>query len=198
MMNILYEPFPDCIQADGREFQVLTDFREWIRFSDLVSDKELTGEEKATLMADWLLTPVDCITEDIVNALYAFYRAQELEPDPMHQEDEEDEQEKEPLPPSPPVFSWGIDARFILGDFRRYYGMDLLEIKYLHWWKFKSLLAALPDDSQCQKRIAYRSVNLSEIKDKSERERIRRIQQRIALPFEYDDEMIGDVFECIM
>ncbi len=198
MMNILYEPFPKCIQADGRQLRVLTDFRDWIRFADLVSDTELTGEEKAMLMADWLLSPVDFITEGIVNALYDFYRAKALEPDPMHQEDEEDEQEKEPPLPSPPVFSWSIDARFILGDFRRYYDMDLQEIDYLHWWKFKSLLAALPDDSQCQKRIAYRSIRLSDIKDRTERERIRKIQQRIALPFEYNDEMIGDVFGCVM
>ncbi|MBP0975818.1 MAG: hypothetical protein J6P20_07125, partial [Oscillospiraceae bacterium] len=50
---------------------------------------------------------------------------------------------------------------------------------------------ALPDDSQCMKRIAYRSVNLSEIKDKRERTRIAKIQRQIALPFEFDDEMIG-------
>lgn len=194
MLNLLYEPLPDCIHADGREIAVLTDFRDWIQFSDMVSDRDLTAEEKAALMADWLCDPVDCITEEIVNALYAFYRAKDLE----YQPEEESEEEATAQPVHPPVFSWSVDARFILGDFRRYYGMDLLAIGYLHWWEFRSLLAALPDESQCQKRIAYRSVNLSEIKDRKERERIRQIQQRIALPFEYDDEMIGEMLGGMM
>lgn len=193
MLNLLYEPLPVCIHADGREIAVLTDFRDWIQFSDMVSDKDLTAEEKAALMADWLCDPVDCITEEIVNALYAFYRAKDLEYQP---EDPEEEASAQTV--HPPVFSWSVDARFILGDFRRYYGMDLLAIGYLHWWEFRSLLAALPDESQCQKRIAYRSVNLSEIKDQKERERIRKIQQQIALPFEYDDEMIGEMLGGMM
>lgn len=197
MMNLLYEAFPDCIEADGERLCILTDFREWIRYSDMLGDSDLTAEEKAVLLADWLPEYEGYITEAIVNALHAFYKADELEPDPLHEEDEEEEEAEAP-PPSPPVFSWSIDAKFILGDFRRYYGIDLLAVDYMHWWKFKSLLAALPDESQCQKRIAYRSVNLSSIKDPVERERIRKIQQRIALPYECDDEMIGAVFGCMM
>ncbi|MBE6825843.1 MAG: hypothetical protein E7511_03035 [Ruminococcus sp.] len=198
MMNLLYEPLPDCIQAGGRLIPVLTDFREWIRFADMIADPELSDTEKLCLMREWLDEP-ECITEEIVNALYAFYRADALEPDPLHEDEknEVDGEKQQPLP-SAPVFSWSVDARFLLGDFRRYYGIDLLETGYLHWWAFKALFAALPDESQCQKRIAYRSVNLSDIKDNKERERIRRIQQRIALPFEYDDEMIGEMLGGMM
>lgn len=195
MMNLLYEAFPDCIEADGERICILTDFREWIRFSDMLSDHDLTAEEKAELLMDWLPEYDGCMTEEIVIALYAFYKADALEP--LH-DNVGEEEETESSPSTPPVFSWRVDAKFILGDFRRYYKIDLLRIAHMHWWEFKSLLAALPDESQCQKRIAYRSVNLSSVKDPAERERIRKIQQRIALPFEYDDEMIGAVFGCMM
>jgi hypothetical protein len=91
------------------------------------------------------------------------------------------------------VFDWKYDAKYLLADFRRYYGIDLLTAE-MHWWEFRSLFAALPDDSLCQKRIAYRSADLSRIKDSKRRAEIARIQQQIALPYEMTDDEISAVF----
>ena len=71
------------------------------------------------------------------------------------------------------------------------YGIDLLSVKYLHWYEFLSLLRALPDDSMTMRRVGYRSTDLNQIPDKRQRARIAKIQRQIALPFEFDDEMIG-------
>lgn len=192
MINLLYEPFPDFIEADGRRHSVLTDFREWLRFADLIADKEIPAEDKLRLLTNWFSVPPLYITEGMVNALFAFYRAKPLERDPLHEEDAEE------MPhASVPVFDWTIDAKYVLGDFLRFYGIDLLHAE-MHWWKFRSLFAALPDESLCQKRIAYRSADLSGIKNQAERDRIARIQREIALPFEYDDEMIGDALWNMM
>ncbi|MBP0989091.1 MAG: hypothetical protein J6S92_12550 [Oscillospiraceae bacterium] len=189
-MNILYEPFPVSITADGHEYTVLTDFREWLRFAEMMTDKSIAAEERAFLCGMWISPEPDVITAEMVTGLLGFYRGDGLTPI-IDNQDDEDEEPPEPEPPKPPTFDWNVDARFVLGDFRRYYGIDLTNVKYLHWWHFLSLFTALPDDSQCMKRIAYRSVNLSEIKDKRERTRIAKIQRQIALPFEFDDEMIG-------
>lgn len=193
MINLLYEPLPDCIEADGRRYPVLTDFREWLRFADLVTDKEIPEETKLYLLVQWLETPPERITAELVNALFAFYKAVSLEPDPVCEEEEATGSDIRP-----PVFNWCIDAKYVLGDFRQFYGIDLLNVEYMHWWEFKSLFAALPDESCCRKRIDIRSKNLSEIKNKAERDRIARIQRQIALPFEYDDEMMGDVLWNMM
>lgn len=182
MMNILCETFPNSIIADGREYKILTDFREWLRFADMVSAKELDDREKMTLMELWLITPT-VMTDAIVRALYDFYHARKIAPEPPESDGEQPVQR-------PPLFDWKIDARFLLGDFRRYYGVDLLTAE-MHWWEFMALFAALPDDSVCAKRITYRNTDLSKIKDKAERSRIAKIQRQIALPFEYDDDMIG-------
>lgn len=182
-MNILYEPFPDSITAGGKQFTVLTDFREWLRFADMLRDDSLSAEERAYLCVMWIEPEPDSVTEELLAALLSFYRADALNPPKPEPE--------EPPAPCPPVFDWAFDARYVLGDFRRYYGLDLLTVRYLHWWEFLSLFTALPDDSLCMKRIAYRSANLSEIKDKHERQRIAKIQRQIALPYELDDEMIG-------
>jgi len=197
MINILHESFPDSVRADGRSYPVQTDFRRWLRFNDLNADKNIQANEKIIALVMFLKQrPLPHITENLVSELLAFYRADSLEYRPEQDEGEEEEQEMPPI--RPPVFNWCIDARYVLGDFRQFYQIDLINIDYLHWWKFMSLFAALPEESQCSKRMAYRSADLSQIKNEAEKTRIRKIQRAIMLPFEYDDEMIGDMFGGIM
>lgn len=191
MINALYEPFPEEIEVGGIAYPIVTDFREWFRFADMLADEELEREEKLYLMTQWLSEAPEEITSELVNAVFGFYRADALKPDPLESDDEEETEQ----PKRPPVFDWKYDAAFIIGDFRRYYGIDLLSVEYMHWWEFHCLFDALPDDSQCQMRIGYRSADLSQIENEAERKRIARIQQRIALPFEMDENDIAAIFE---
>lgn len=192
MINALYEPFPDSITAEGEDHRIITDFRDWLRFADLMRDPDIDKRDKVYLLSDWFEELPEKINGETVNALFDFYYARELEPDVG--DDDDDEDESDDIVIKPPVFDWQIDSRYILGDFRRYYGIDLIGIEYLHWWEFRCLFAALPDDSQCQKRMAYRGVNLGSIKDDKERARIARIQRSIAIPYECEDDMIGAAF----
>ena len=188
MINALYEHFPETVMINGKEYQVLTDFRDWLRFADMLEDKDIPDREKLFMMAQWLEDTPAVISKEVVTALCGFYRANELEQDiPEDRDGDTDEIRR------PPVISWKIDAKYIIGDFLRYYGTDLLTAE-MHWWKFRTLLSALPDESQMMKRIAYRSADLSLIKNEAERKRIMRMQQIYALPFELDDEDIGAVF----
>lgn len=186
-MNILYEPFPDKIVSDGTEYEILTDFREWLRFSDLIADKTVDATDKLRMMAQWIVSPIRRMTAETVNALFSFYRAEAIEMKQQASEEEPHEETEE----RPPVFDWKVDAKYVLADFLRCYGLDLLSVPYLHWFHFRSLFAALPDDSMTAKRISYRGTDLGKIKDPSQRAEIARIQKQIALPYEYTDEMIG-------
>ncbi len=190
MINVLFEPFPECIFADGQEYRILTDFREWLRFEEMLRDPDISAEERAYFLGMWIDPEPDRITAGMVDGLLRFLRAEGLDPDPPEQDDDEDEEPQQPVP-KPPVLDFCIDAAYILGDFRRFYGIDLRSVKYLHWWEYLALLRALPDDSSTMRRAGYRSVNLNDIPDKHQRARIARIQRQIALPFEFDDEMIG-------
>lgn len=194
MINALYEPFPEEIRADGVSYPIETDFREWFRFGDMLADQELTKEEKLYLMTEWLYETPEEITSELVNAVFGFYRADGLKPD-LPEFDEDEEPEENDQPKHPPVFDWKYDAAFILGDFRRYYGIDLLSIEYMHWWEFRCLFNALPDNSQCRIRIDCRSKDLSQIRNESERKRIAAIQRQIALPFEMDEDDMAAIFE---
>lgn len=190
MINLLYEPFPDSITADGKDFQILTDFREWLGFADMISDKSISSEERASLCGRWITPEPEIITAGIVSGLIGFLRGDGLEPDPQ-EDGEEDDSEPEQDIPKPPLLDFCIDAKYIIGDFRRFYNIDLLRVEYMHWWEFLSLLRALPDESMTMRRVILRGTDLNNIPDKRRRAQIAKAQRQIALPFEFDDEMIG-------
>lgn len=116
-------------------------------------------------MMAWWVDGQPEITEKLVQAVLDFYKAAALFPAP--------------------------DPAFVIADFRRYYGIDLMTMDFLHWWEFLSLFRAHPEDSGCMKRIGYRSCDLSKIKNRAERDRIRKIQESIALSWEPEEDF-GD------
>lgn len=190
MINALYEPLPESITADGIKYPIITDFREWFRFADLLEDDELSKRDKLLLMVQWLLEPPESITDELIFAILDFYRARALEQD-IHEYSAADDDDTPP--PSPPVLNWKIDAPYIIGDFLRYYGIDLLNAE-MHWWRFRLLFSALPAESQMMTRIGYRGVDLGLIKNESERKRVMKMKQLYALPFELDEDDIAAVF----
>lgn len=197
-MNPIYESFPESVRIAGIDYPVITDFREWLKFSDMIHDKSIQQKEKLKLLLMWFSDETPQVLDiEAVEALFSFYEAVQLEPDSIEEEEDETVGEDEEVL-KPPIFDWRIDARFIIGDFRRYYGIDLINIEYLHWWHFRCLFSALPDDSMCQKRMAYRSVNIGSIKDARERNRIARIQRSIAIPYECNEDIIADAFGGLM
>lgn len=194
MINLFYEPFPDFVTVNGRNCPVVTDFREWIRLHDLLRDENVPQRSKIFLLAEWFVNPPALLAEAHIQALTDFYLVKDLE---LHK-DEEDENAEPEINFKPPVFDWKIDSKYLIADFRQFYQINLLQIKYLHWFEFTALFQALPEESQCQKRIYYRSVDLRQIKDKNEKKRIRKIKKSIALPYEMSDEQIGAVLAAAL
>ncbi len=190
-MNILYEQFPEEVKVNGEYYPIVTDFREWIRFTELVEDDSVPWRIKCGLLLQWYL---DQVPEDIEAAIYAlgdFLMCKRMYQDDL--EDEEEGQQKR----GKPVFSFSEDAGCIYAAFREAYGIDLQQIDYMHWWEFRSLFDWLPDSTEIKQRIMYRSIDPGTIRDKDERKRIKKIQRAVALKKKQrklDDYEIGDMF----
>lgn len=187
MLNVLYEKFPDYVLVNGIRYKIETDFREWIRFSELVEDDSVPWQIKVELMLRWYL---DEIPDDLESAIYAlgdFLAARNLYGEDKKIYDDVKE----------PAFSFSDDAGSIYGAFVECYGIDIQRVPYMHWWKFKTLLDGLPHDTEFKQRIIYRNIDVNSIKDKEERKRVKRIQKEIALKKKnrcMSDYDIGDVF----
>ena len=84
---------------------------------------------------------------------------------------------------------------YVLGAFRQVYNIDLINIEYMHWWEFSALFEALPEDVLLKKRMTYRQINPSEIKDKERRKQILKIKRAVAFPCNpMSAEKTGEVF----
>lgn len=80
------------------------------------------------------------------------------------------------------IYSYVFDNDLIYSAFKDQYNIDLVEIDYLHWWKFKAMFNGLKSDNKIAEIMGYRSIDLSEIKDKEMRKHYKKLQQIYKLP----------------
>lgn len=188
-MNLLTTTLPDTIIVDGREYAIYTDFRDWIRFCEMLLDEELKEEEKAYLA---LMLYKEEQPDDIQLALKGltdFYLMAEETEEIVPAETEEVEE----IDTKPPLYNWSVDSMYIIGEFQKEYGIDLISIEYMHWWKFKALFTSLIEYSFSE-RIGYRALDTNKIKDKDEKKRLKSIKNSLMLKRSVSDEEIGGAF----
>lgn len=190
--NMFYEPLPVAVNISGREYEILTDYREWIRFIDMMNDKEIPPNLKVMFTLKMFpggLSLSEVELQDLLKSFSLFLACKTEDDDTAADEDHSPPQRK------PQILSYAIDAPYIIAGFMQDYGIDLLTVDYMHWWKFRALLDGLRDDTEIKRRMYYRSIDTSKIKSKEERKRIRRIQAEIRLPQEVmSDEEIANAF----
>lgn len=176
-MSLLYEGFPETVEINGSAYRVITDYREWIRWADMHAS-DIDDQLKTMFTYEMILDDCEEPFKDVFNALMAFFVMGEVEESK----------------PGKQTISYDQDAAYIMADFQREYGIDIVHVKHLHWWQFQMLFEGLSEKSEMKQRIYYRSVNLESIKDKEERKRIRKIQRAVALKKEVSDGDIGNAF----
>lgn len=183
-MNLFYEELPMSVMVHGKTVRIRTDFRDYIRLLDMLKDKDVKPMDKLLILREYFLDDIE-ITQFSIDALCDF----------MSADFSDGEASQTGTGRRKNLFSFSIDYPYILSAFLRDYGIDLINIKYLHWWKFRMLFDGLSEDNEIKKRIMYRGMNLNEIKDPEERKRIRKIQKVIELKQEeLTDFDIGDAF----
>ena len=196
-MNVFYEGLPEVLVIDGKEYPIITDFREWLRFSDMLKS-DIPQNYKLEFLEDMFLEDIPPIysLEDmdlVMKAITDFLSLSALE-FPVRQQEEESIEVFEDEGVKKAIY-YEQDAPYIISAFQREYQMDLLSVEYLHWWKFRMILDGLSEESQIKKRIYWRTCNVSKM-DKKERMEILRIRRKITIPEEeyVEDEDIGNAF----
>lgn len=202
-MNVFYEELPESLEINGREYPVITDFREWIRFSDMLKS-DIPPEFKLEFLSEMFLEEVpDLYTEDeieeVMDAITSFLSLSgtefpDISSDEANSEEESEEVEYEEQRAKKAIY-YEQDAPYIISAFRREYQIDLLSVPYMHWWEFRMLLDGLSEESQIKKRIYWRTCDVSKM-DKKERREILKIRRSITIPEEeyVSDEDIGNAF----
>ena len=174
-MNILIDLVPNTVEIDDEKYEINSDFRTSILFELLMQDDELSDEEKiATALELYYpnIPPYDKWNEAI-NKILWFYRGGK---------DIELSKGKGQGRSSIQIYSFNYDDDYIYAAFLDQYRIDLQDIEYLHWWKFKAMFKALKEDNEIVKIMGYRSMDLSKIKDKEQREHYKKLKKMYEIP----------------
>ncbi len=155
MMNFLTERLPDSINVQGVEYPIQTDFRTILRYSaqmDAIEEDNLTEIISCMKIVIYRDFPDDI--SSAISALNWFIKC--------------GREEKRNRPSnkllgvnSNQPFDFFIDGELIWSAFRRndVYGIDLLEVPHLHWWKFIAMLDDLPEDTRLHRIMDYRTID---------------------------------------
>ena len=80
------------------------------------------------------------------------------------------------------IYSYEFDNDLIYSAFKNQYNVDLEEIEYLHWWKFRAMFNGLKSDNRIVEIMGYRAMDLSKIKDKEMKKHYKQLQEEHKLP----------------
>lgn len=145
----LYQSPPETITVDGTEYPVDTDFRVWTEFQAILTDRAADREKAERLAAfmDRLGLPA---SRETLDAMLSFYTAESKEKHTATQRTR------------PVAFDFRQDSEYIYAAFMGAYNIDLTTAR-LHWWTFKALFKALPDDCELCKIMRYRTIDLKDV-----------------------------------
>ena len=165
MANILIDLLPSTVEINGEEYEINSDFRTSLLFSQLVEDDEVDNMEKIGLALELYYKIIPNNINEAINKIICFYKCDKE----IKQSNGKSNGKSNGTVKNEKILDYEEDADYIYSAFLSQYNIDLNDIEDLHWWKFKSLLNGLKEDNKIVEIMKYRSIDLSKIKDKEQR-----------------------------
>ena len=173
-MNALIDKFPITVKINGAEVPINTDFRISIKFTDLMMEENLSEDETITEALRLYFSKRLRNKDEAVTQMLWFYQGGK-------------ELAKTISKSGEPIYSFNHDYDYIFAAFLDQYRIDLEEIKYLHWWKFRAMFTSLKDDSMIEKIMSYRAIDLRDV-DKDQQKYYKKLKDIHKLPKRISDE----------
>lgn len=190
-MNMIIDGLPQSVTIAGEDVEIETGHRTGMIFEQVIHDKKITSEEKLeTVLALYFgkRRIPDHLKSEAVEKIIDFYRCgrQPKEEEPEPGEDAETVQ-----------LSYEHDAPYIFASFMHAYNIDLTQNE-IHWWQFRALLEALPEDTIMMKIIGYRTAKVPEKASSETRQRIEKMRKIYALPIDTDQDQLTTDLDAIL
>ena len=129
----LTESLPETVEIAGEQYAIKTDFRDILRYDEIIrgqSDGEAVLKAINMLLGEEVLRKPNMRDDDIVETIGWFVKCGDIN-------------KKNTLPRAALGLNNAVpmdfcaDSALIYTAFLQTYGLDLYDIPYLHWWKFK-------------------------------------------------------------
>lgn len=171
-MNLLIDRMPVWVNIGGKRYEIRTDFRISILFELLIQDDRLSEEEQTARALDlyYYEWPEDLTSA--VKSIMWFYRC-------GHDEYKKTRSGKQG---AKRIYSFEHDAGYIYAAFMTQYRIDLQEIEYLHWWKFRAMFQSLSRQTEFVRIMEYRSVEINDKMSENQKIFYREMKRVYALP----------------
>jgi len=163
-MFLLYQKkektFPLAVDIEGNLYYINADFKNILRIFEMLNDENIPENKKINKLSEWFFK--SCLPENIprntiADAFLDFLGMKKQNHDEQDIiEDEESERQ----------FCYNFDAEEIYASFLSEYSIDLIDIDFLHWHKFKILLGNLSPECAFKKKIELRFMDLSSFHDR--------------------------------
>jgi len=179
-MKNLYSALQDSIYFDGEEYKINTDFRIWLKIIKGEAE-DLTnifiGSSPCFYFCGKLFVP-----DEVNHALENFF----------YNRNETDEARAGVESNQNKLIDFDLDSDYIYASFMQAYGIDIIDIDYLHWHKFLALLNGLPETTIIKRIIEFRGY---EGNDKD----WLKLKQAYALPRNYTEQEkeLDEYFESV-
>lgn len=170
-MSILTENLPNYLMVLGEKCPINTDFKIWLEFSNIVSKGELDTVKIVKIFKLIFLKLPPNLVEGM-KAISEFYG---------HASNTGTDVKEDTAEKAKKYFDFEYDSELIYSAFLQQYKIDLTEAT-MHWWKFKALFQSLSEDTQLIQVIKYRSIKLSDIKNKEQKRFYAKMKKLHRLP----------------
>lgn len=165
--------FPETIECCGVKYGINADFRNVLKILAILRDPEILDIQKPKLLLSLFFKGTPPING--VDMFCDFLGG-----------GEEGDDNKETQ------YDFEFDSEEIYSSFFMQYGIDLVEEKYLHWYKFLILLKGLSADTPFQKKIELRFADLKGLKGK-ELTKAAQAKERVQLPVNYTAKELAEI-----
>lgn len=174
-MNILIDTPPTSVTVCGEELEIDSSFRTGILFESLVNeDLDFSIIVDTALQMYYgenvIFATAEAVQEAVEKMLW-FYRCG----DEREIESDGDDSTRS--------YSFDYDAEYIYQAFRETYHIDL-RTEELHWWVFRALFKALPEDCMFMKIVGYRTLKIPQKMDKEQKQFYQKMKKVFRLPAE--------------
>lgn len=176
MKELLTGNLPESFLINGTEYKISSDFRAMVKLEDIFSS-DLTDAEKGEQALHLFYGCIPLDVEEAVEKLCYFWECGRKEPVQKRRRRGAGEDFV-----GRPIYSLSHDAGLIYAAFMGQYGVDLYDVKHLHWWKFKAMFEALGNDTLMKEVMRCRAVEVKNDMPKAQKDYYNAMKKRYALP----------------
>lgn len=180
--NMLIDPLPKIVYVGGAPYAINSDFRITIAFEILMQDPEIEDAQKARKALELYYPLIPHDLDDAVDQIMRFYQGGK-----KYRQEQAQRSGALGLDDEQRIYSFEHDDDYIYAAFLSQYHVDLQEVPYMHWWKFRAMFHSLRSDAKISEIMGYRSMKLDGKMTAEQRSYYQKMKDLYALPMPADE-----------